>query len=54
MPELPDVTIYVERLRARTVATKLLRVRLKSPFILRTVDPPLASTNGKQEVGEIG
>ena len=39
MPELPDVTIYVERLRALTVGKPLLGIRIASPFILRTVTP---------------
>jgi formamidopyrimidine-DNA glycosylase len=41
VPELPDLTVYVEALRARVVGTRLERVRLGSPFLLRTVDPPL-------------
>ena len=47
MPELPDVTVYVERLRARTVGTTLERVRLGSPFVLRSVDPPLEEAHGR-------
>ena len=43
MPELPDVTIYVERLRARIVGQALERVRLGSPFVLRSVTPPLSA-----------
>ena len=43
MPELPDVTVYVERLRARVVGQPLDRVRLDSPFVLRSVTPPLSS-----------
>ena len=43
MPELPDVTVYVERLRARVVGQRLDRVRLGSPFVLRSVTPPLSS-----------
>ena len=39
MPELPDVAIYVERLRALTVAQPLERIRIASPFVLRTVSP---------------
>jgi formamidopyrimidine-DNA glycosylase len=41
VPELPDLVVYVEALRARVVGTRLERVRLCSPFLLRTVDPPL-------------
>jgi formamidopyrimidine-DNA glycosylase len=47
MPELPDVTIYCERLAARTLGQPLERVLLKSPFLLRTVTPPLSATFGK-------
>ena len=42
MPELPDVTIYLDALRPRIVGQPLERVRLASPFVLRSVDPPLA------------
>lgn len=48
MPELPDVTIYIESLVARIPGQTLERVRLASPFLLRTVDPPLASVHGKK------
>jgi formamidopyrimidine-DNA glycosylase len=43
MPELPDITLYVERLRERIVARALERARVLKPFLLRTVDPPLTS-----------
>src|SRR5579863_4212900 len=43
MPELPDVTLYVERLAPLVVGQSLLGVRLASPFLLRSVTPPLAS-----------
>ena len=42
MPELPDVTLYLEALEKRIRDQPLERVRLASPFLLRTVDPPLA------------
>lgn len=42
MPELPDVAIYVERLRAFTVGKLLEDIRVASPFVLRSVDPPIA------------
>jgi formamidopyrimidine-DNA glycosylase len=51
MPELPDVTVYVERLAARTVGQELRGVRLKSPFLLRTFAPPLSSATGKKVTG---
>jgi formamidopyrimidine-DNA glycosylase len=46
MPELPDVEHYVEALAARTVGHTLREVRLSSPFVLRTVDPPLDAARG--------
>ncbi|MDJ0948331.1 MAG: DNA-formamidopyrimidine glycosylase family protein [Alphaproteobacteria bacterium] len=48
MPELPDVTVYIEALERRIVGQPLERIRLASPFLLRTVDPPLAETEGRQ------
>jgi formamidopyrimidine-DNA glycosylase len=41
MPELPDITIYVERLRALVVGQPLVGVRVASPFVLRSVHPPV-------------
>ena len=48
MPELPDVEVYVEALRARLLGEPLERVRLGSPFLLRTVQPPLSAFSGKR------
>jgi len=48
VPELPDVTIYVERLRAHCAGRKLLRARLAGPVLLRTVDPPLSAVEGRE------
>jgi formamidopyrimidine-DNA glycosylase len=47
VPELPDVVVYVERLAARICGARLESVRLASPFLLRTVTPPLSETTGK-------
>ncbi len=47
MPELPDVTVYVEALRERIVGQSLTRLRLASPFILRTVEPGISEFEGK-------
>jgi formamidopyrimidine-DNA glycosylase len=47
VPELPDVTLYVEALARRFAGRPLVRVRLASPFVLRTVDPPLAEVGGR-------
>ena len=41
MPELPDVTVYVERLRSYLVDQELMAIRLKSAFVLRSVEPKL-------------
>lgn len=46
MPELPDIEVYLSSLQPRIVGQTLARVRLASPFLLRTVEPPLASVNG--------
>ena len=46
MPELPDITIYIEALSARVVGHTLERVRLASPFLLRSVNPPLSAVEG--------
>src|SRR5262245_22254187 len=48
MPELPDVVVYIEALERRVVGRMLERVRLISPFILRTAVPPIASAEGKR------
>jgi formamidopyrimidine-DNA glycosylase len=47
MPELPDVTIYVEALESRILGRTLAGIRLGSPFVLRSVDPPLAAFCGQ-------
>ena len=48
MPELPDLTVYIESLEARIANRKLLRVRLLNPFLLRTAVPPLSEADGKK------
>jgi formamidopyrimidine-DNA glycosylase len=50
VPELPDITVYVEALRRRLVGQPLEEIRLKTPFLLRTVEPPLADLIGKRVV----
>ena len=46
MPELPDITLYIEALRARILGRRLERARVLSPFLLRSVDPPLDAAHG--------
>ena len=51
MPELPDVTVYLEALERRILGARLEHVRLLTPFVLRSVDPPLSAAAGKAVVG---
>ena len=51
MPELPDVLLYIERLEPRIVGEQLEKIRLGSPFLLRTVDPPIRAAEGKRVTG---
>ncbi len=48
MPELPDVTVYIESLERRIVGAPLERARVQSPFLVRTYDPPLFSVEGRE------
>ncbi len=50
MPELPDISAYIAALETRILGQTLERVRLGSVFLLRTVEPPLASAEGKAVV----
>src|SRR5579883_27566 len=56
MPELPDLTVYREALEQRIVGRRLRKVLIQSPFLLRTVDPPIASAEGRRatEVRRLG
>jgi formamidopyrimidine-DNA glycosylase len=47
MPELPDITVYLDALEARIVGQRLERVVLKSPFLLRSVEPPVGTLAGR-------
>jgi formamidopyrimidine-DNA glycosylase len=51
MPELPDVTVYMEALEARVLNRRVLNVRLLNPFLLRTAIPPITSVEGKLVTG---
>ena len=48
MPELPDITVYVEALGARVQGDPLVASRVNNPFVLRTVDPPLAALHDRR------
>ncbi len=56
MPELPDISAYLTALEPRVHGQKLERVRLGSPFVLRTVQPPIASVEGQvvRELRRVG
>jgi formamidopyrimidine-DNA glycosylase len=47
MPELPDIAAYMSALESRIVARPIKKVRLASPFLLRTVEPPIADVEGR-------
>ena len=51
MPELPDVLVYIERLTPLILGQPVIAVRLGSPFVLRTVEPPLKSLEGRTITG---
>jgi formamidopyrimidine-DNA glycosylase len=48
LPELPDVVVYIEALERRVLGRRLTGVRLLSPFVLRTVEPPVAVLHGRR------
>src|SRR5580658_3429181 len=48
MPELPDLSVYIETIGAKTIGDPLDHVRLASPFLVRTVDPPVRALEGKR------
>jgi hypothetical protein len=48
MPELPDITIYLESLQSRIAGQPLERIRIVSPFLLRSVDPATLEAEGKK------
>ena len=47
MPELPDILLYLHALRPRILGHRITRVRLASPFLLRSIDPPLSAVEGR-------
>src|SRR5262245_5241255 len=51
MPELPDILLYLHALEPRVVGRRLTKVRLFTPFLLRSVEPPLAAAEGRICIG---
>ena len=51
MPELPDISLYLHALSSRVIGRTLQRVRLASPFLLRSVAPPLSAIEGRVVAG---
>ncbi len=51
MPELPDIVVYIENLESRLTGTRLERVRVLNPFVLRSVTPPLSAAEGRKVGG---
>lgn len=56
MPELPDIVVYIDALEPRIVNQPLKKIRLASPFLLRSVDPPVGVAEGKKvlRLGRMG
>ena len=50
MPELPDITVYIEALERRLLGARLESTRITHPFLLRTFDPPISALNGRRVV----
>jgi formamidopyrimidine-DNA glycosylase len=51
MPELPDISLYLEQLTPRILHQPLLRITIRSPFVLRSVDPPPSALEGRRVIG---
>src|SRR5438105_2552826 len=56
MPEIPDIVIYLEQLKPRVQGQILNKIRIASPFLLRSVDPPITELEGRriQDLKRIG
>ena len=48
MPELPDIALYIDALDARIAGRRLEKIKLKSPFLLRSVSPPIREAEGRR------
>jgi len=51
MPELPDITVYIEAIERRVVGQALNRIRIANPFLVRSVNPPVSAAEGKSVTG---
>jgi formamidopyrimidine-DNA glycosylase len=51
MPELPDITVYVESLEARIAGATLESIAVSDPFVLRTATPPISASSGRRVIG---
>src|SRR6266487_4820317 len=51
MPELPEITVYIEAVESRIVGQPLERVRIAKAFLPRSVDPPISAANDKRALG---
>ena len=51
MPELPDITIYIQVLQERLLNQPIEKIRITSPFLLRSFDPPIRAAEGKKVIG---
>jgi len=51
MPELPDIVAYIEALQPRILGQPVQNILIASPFLVRSVDPPLSEANGKKVIG---
>lgn len=56
MPELPDIALYLHALRPRVLGARLEQIRLQSPFVLRSTEPPVTDVGGRtvRELGRLG
>ncbi len=50
MPELPDITVYIEALERRLIGARLEQTRISHPFLLRTFDPPITALHGRRVI----
>jgi formamidopyrimidine-DNA glycosylase len=51
MPELPDIVLYLTQLGPRVLGQPLIRISIRNPFVLRSVDPPLSAVEERRVVG---